>query len=46
MVHVGGLKVEEGKEGRVVDGERGPRHGNRRGVGDKATVNQSYQSYQ
>ena len=36
MVHVGGLKVEEGKEGRVVDGERGRRRGERRGEGGKA----------
>jgi hypothetical protein len=31
VVHVGGLKVEEVEEGRVVDGERGPRRGPRRG---------------
>ena len=31
MVHVGGLKVEEVEEGRVVDGERGPRRGDARG---------------
>ena len=36
MVHVGGLKVEEVKEGRVVDGERGLRRGERRGEGSKA----------
>ena len=36
MVHVGGLKVEEVKEGRVVVGERGPRRGERRGEGSKA----------
>ena len=30
------MKVEEGKEGRVVDGERGPRRCERRGVGGKA----------
>ena len=34
-MHVGGLKVEEVKEGRVVDGERRPRRGERRGVGGK-----------
>ena len=31
VVHVGGLKVEEVEEGRVVDGERGPRRGARGG---------------
>ena len=36
MVHVGGLKVEEVEEGRVVDGERGPRRGDARGIGGKA----------
>ena len=36
MVHVGSLKVEEVKEGRVVDGERGLRRGERRGEGSKA----------
>ena len=36
MVHVGCLEVEEGKEGRVVDGERGPRRCERRGLGGKA----------
>ena len=36
MVHVGGLKVEEVEEGRVVDGERGPRRGDARGRGGMA----------
>ena len=36
VVHVGGLKVEEVEEGRVVDGERGPRRGDARGIGGKA----------
>ena len=36
VVHVGGLKVEEVKEGRVVVGERGRRRGERRGGGGKA----------
>ena len=30
------LEVEEVEEGRVVDGERGPRRGDARGIGDKA----------
>ena len=30
------LEVEEEEEGRVVDGERGPRRGDARGIGGKA----------
>ena len=36
MVHVGGLKVEEVKEGRVVDGDCELRRGEGRGEGSKA----------
>ena len=36
VVHVGGLKLKEVEEGRVVDGERGPRRGDARGIGGKA----------
>jgi len=38
VVHVGGLKLEEVEEGRVVDDERGPRRGDARGIGGKAVV--------
>jgi len=36
VAHVGGLKVEEVEEGRVVHGGRGPRRGDPRGMGGKA----------
>jgi len=36
VVQVGGLKLKEVEEGRVVDGERGPRRGDARGIGGKA----------
>ena len=38
MVQVGGLKLKEVEEGRVVDGGRGRRHGDAKGIGGKATV--------
>ena len=36
MVHVGGLKLKEVEEGRVVDGGRGRHHGDAKGIGGKA----------
>ena len=45
MVHVGGLKVEEVEEGRVVDGERGPRRGYARGIGGKVVCNTLYSKF-
>jgi hypothetical protein len=35
VVHVGGLKLKEVEEGRVVDGERWPRLGDARGIGGR-----------
>jgi len=36
VVHVGGLELKEVEEGRVVDGGRGRRHGDAKGIGGKA----------
>jgi len=42
VVHVGGVKVEEVEEGRVVDGEHGPRRGDARRIKQRTNSNKQY----